>query len=312
VSDDSDKDEAEEAKGEGGKGSEAGGEGESEDRVDLPTWNRSRRKRRANVKAEEQEDAFQRGVRKAGKRAIGKPQLTMIAIALTVLGVAIFTYVHDPEKTEASAATRVLSKATAAESRGQIFDITQLDLKRDPPNPVFDTEESREKAIAEALDELAELGEGDVGLLGELVAGAKALREGDSEAATKHYNAFLAGAPDDHPLRYLGVEGHAFALEASGDLEGALADHQKIAPNEGDFYRDMALWNQGRVLEALGRKDEAVEVYRQYVSEFPEDATLARGNIRDRLSELDPAALEGLKDENALEVFDGAAGIGLP
>ena len=68
----------------------------------------------------------------------------------------------------------------------------------------------------------------------------------------------------------------------------------------------MALWHQGRVLEALDRRDDAVAIYRTYVTEFPaEVSSLAREQVRERLEQLDPDALKPPTPADA-QASDGA------
>nr|WP_255216599.1 tetratricopeptide repeat protein [Pseudenhygromyxa sp. WMMC2535] len=50
----------------------------------------------------------------------------------------------------------------------------------------------------------------------------------------------------------------------------------------------MALYHQGRVLEALEREDEAIAIYQQFFSEFPDKETMATPMVRARIEELDP------------------------
>jgi tetratricopeptide (TPR) repeat protein len=111
----------------------------------------------------------------------------------------------------------------------------------------------------------------------------------DFPTALGHYESFLAEVGDDHPLRFLALEGKGLAQEGSGDLEAALATFQEIAPTTSDYYRPMALYHQGRVLEALERTDEAVAIYTQYFEEFPAAREeMATPMVRDRLAALDP------------------------
>ena len=47
------------------------------------------------------------------------------------------------------------------------------------------------------------------------------------------------------------------------------------------------------MLEALGRKDEAIALYKTHLEEYPDEGALAQNEVRDRLKELAPDALEG-------------------
>lgn len=280
-------------------GSGSGGPGDPDgdrapgERAELPTWNRSRRKRKATVEAEKQDDPFQRGVRQASRRVIDAPKLVIGAIVIVVASIAGGVALHNHRISADAEAARILQDATAAFVRGQVVSLEeqeefgeQIRFHRDP---LFATEEARETAINEALAAAKDSGRAKVELNAALVSAAKAMHDGDFEAAIAEYDAFLAEADDDHPLRYLALEGKGNALEATGDLEGALELFATIAPHPTDIYRHMALYHQGRVLEALDRDDEALAIYQQYFEEFPASRPeMATPMVRERLEVLDP------------------------
>jgi tetratricopeptide (TPR) repeat protein len=260
------------------------------ERAELPTWNRSRRKRKANVKAEKQDDAFQRGVRKAGRRAIDAPKLVIGAIVIGVVVIASGVALHNHRIKANAEAARALQGATAAVARGVVLDDEELlEQLRRIQVPVFASEDEREAAITEALAAAKSSGRKQVEQNATMVAAAKAMRDGEFEAAVAAYDEFLAAAPDDHPLRFLAIEGKGNALEAKGDLEAALEQFRALAPHPISHFRPMALYHQGRVLEALDRKDEALAIYVQYFEEFPPTREeIATPLVRRRAEALDP------------------------
>jgi tetratricopeptide (TPR) repeat protein len=281
----------------GGAGGSAAAEGKDAgdrapgERAELPTWNRSRRKRKANVKAEKEDDVFQRGVRKASRQVIDAPKLALGAIVIAIVviagGVALAK-----RKVEANAeAARTLQAATAAIVRGQVVPPEELERLGDAIKqyriPIYTTEDERQAAITEALTAARDSGRKDVELDAQLVAAAHAMRAGDFDAALSEYDGFLDATDEDHPLRFLALEGKGNALEAKGELEAALAVFQEIAPHTSDYYRPMALYHQGRVLEALGRTDEAIALYKQYFEEFKSEE-MATPMVRKRIEALDP------------------------
>jgi predicted negative regulator of RcsB-dependent stress response len=262
-------------------------------RADLPTWNRSRRKRKANAEAEKQDDPFQRGVRQASKTVIDAPKLVVGAIVIMVAVIAGGVALRN-RKLEANAeASRTLATATAAIVRGQVVPPeTQAELGetlRFYRLPIFATAEDRDAAIDEALAAARSSGRDLVEQDATLAAASRAVRVGDFDTAVREYDAFLADASDDHPLRFMALEGQGVALEAQGEYERALAAFAAIAPHPTDFYRAMALYHQGRVLEALERKDEAVAMYSQFFAEFPPTREeMATPMVRKRVEALDP------------------------
>src|SRR5690606_37780119 len=107
----------------------------------------------------------------------------------------------------------------------------------------------------------------------------------------------LASHAADHPLVFLAREGRGLALEAEGDIEGALANFEAMTAEGGAerFYADVAIWHQGRLLERLERSSDAVAVYKKYLELYPEGqrASIALSDVKARLRELDtpkPAA----------------------
>lgn len=275
-----------------------GAEGESPEetgappaeRMDLPTWNRSKRKRKT-VQGEE-EDAFQAGVKDVGRTAARRAPL-FVAGAILIAG-AIYggLWFMDHSAEGSAESTRVLAEGIAPRSRGRLGNPEELAAqKKTPPNPVFADESARDTAIKSALDSLGEAHTGTpADRAAQLVRAAEAMRLGNFGDAQGLYRRFLEGG--DHPLTYLAREGLVLALEGAGDLEGALTELDALVGESGSFYRDRGLWHRGRLQEALGRKDDAIATYKAYVEEFPLDkASLAREEVRGRLAELDPESV---------------------
>ncbi|MCA9695310.1 MAG: tetratricopeptide repeat protein [Nannocystaceae bacterium] len=285
--------------------SEPDSEKDPAERMDLPTWNRSRTKKRRTKGPED--DAFQKSVRSAGRGAARRIPIVLLG---TVVGIGLIVggaFWFNQRNEEAATATRLLSKAVAAEARGQVGapQVGPDGAVYEPPIPMFDTDEARARRVTESLEKLAAEEHGSTAdITGELVRGALEMRAGDHAAAEATYRRFLAGAREDHPLHFQGREGLGLTLEAQGKLEEALQEFRLLAADKGAFYRDMALWHQGRVLEALERGDEALAVYRTYNEEYPQsDVSLAKEQVRERLLELDPEALK--KPVEAVEEASG-------
>ena len=148
-----------------------------------------------------------------------------------------------------------------------------------------------------------------------LVEAADLFQNGQYDEALSIYDAFLAGHAGDHPMAWVAKEGRGLALEAKGDLEGALGVFEAMTASEVSerFYADMALWHQGRLLERLDRKDDAVAVYKRYLELYPEQTrpSVASDKVRSRLAELDtpdaPAADKGEAPATPTEPEGGSA-----
>lgn len=119
----------------------------------------------------------------------------------------------------------------------------------------FATEEERRTALAEAFEAIrSRHGNSPSGLTATLALADVRFDQGDYDAALSLYEAFLSKAGSDHSLRVLALEGKAVALEAKGDLEGALAGFEALiqAGAEGK-----GLYGKARLLERQQKWDEA-------------------------------------------------------
>lgn len=288
-------------------GSDGGNSGDAE-RMDLPKWNRARVKRK-QVKGEEQ-DGFQAGVRKAGKTALTQAPVVIGAIVVVAGIIAGVVWYRGKVAEDAAAATRVLASATAASSRARIDATGEFDdRKLPPPNPIFADEGARAKSIDDTLAELtSEMSDTDAATAAKLVEAARHMQSGKFAEAKAGYEAFLQGQAD-HPLAFLAHEGLALAMEAAGDVDGAVAQLDTMAPEAGAFYRDQALFHKARMLEGQGKADEALTTYKAYVEEYPLDQdSLARDAVVARLEELAPDLVPADAKKNAA----GLGGMGLP
>lgn len=227
---------------------------------------------------------------------VAKSRWQLLAVAgvaaVALLAGGLFAVGESNES--AAKQTRDLAKASAVIGRGVVVDEDQLpaDLSRMTPDPLFTSNEAKQEAYENYLAEL-ERSDGGAPVLTLMLRAAEQLRVGDADAAVASYDAFMAEAGDSHPLFFLALEGKGIALENGGKLEEALAVYERLAGRKGTFYRDLALWHQGRTLEALDRVEDARGVYRTYIEEFPaEVSSLAREQVRERLEQLDPRALE--------------------
>lgn len=283
--------------------------------MELPTWNRSRTKRRGGEGP--QDDAFVTGVKEVGRGAARRGPL-IIGAALLVIGVIVtIVVVSTTRQKDAAEATRVLASAARYQSdQAEVGDPELLygANKGKPVAPVVKDEAERTAAITKQLDELDAAAAGSApALAGKLVRAAGQLRDGKAAEAEALYRDFIAEAGAGHPLIFSAREGLAFAREAQGDLAGAVAELDALAGEKGVFYRDMALYQKGRILERQGKTEDALAVYRQYIAEYPlQQPSLAQTEVRKRLEELDPKALAGQAPaESPVQVLDGPPG-GVP
>lgn len=155
--------------------------------------------------------------------------------------------------------------------------------------PQFKTEKERtEAALKEAESFIAANGGLGLAAHARLLKGHYLFVLGKPADAAAAYEQLLGGSLDQR-LRFLAQEGLAYAYEAKGDFDraiasfGAMADESQSA---GGFYRDFALFNKARLLEKKGNPKDAEKVFKEILEKAP--ATSLRDEINDRL-----AALEG-------------------
>ena len=109
----------------------------------------------------------------------------------------------------------------------------------------------------------------------------------------------IIGSRLDGNLKFLAQEGLGYAYEAKGNLDQALAAFAKLgeassssSPSaKGDgagpaFYRDRALYHQGRIAERKGNPADAVKLYKEVLDKTPQ--TSLRDEISNRLAVLEP------------------------
>jgi tetratricopeptide (TPR) repeat protein len=287
-------------------GAKAAGEDAKGDRMDLPKWNRAKVKRKQV--AGEEEDAFQAGVRKAGRQVVRRAPFVLAAILVVSAGIATVMWYRGHRAEEDAEATRILASAAGVQARGEVKPPDFVDDRKLPfPVPLLDEEAQRAQQVEKALADLQSAAEqSEVDRVADLMRAAQQVKDGKFGDAIATYSAFIESNAD-HELAFLAREGKALALEANGDIEGALAELDTLAGQKGDFYRDQALFQKARILEAAGRTDEALAVYEQYVEEYPLDQdSIAKPQVVARLRELKPELVPADADA------PGAGGLSLP
>ncbi len=271
------------------------------ERMDLPKWSRARVKRaQPEAAAAAAPDAFQQGVREAGRTAVRRGPLVLGVIALIAGGVAGGIWWKGAREEKVAEGTRVLAQPLAWRARARIGDVDAYlkKSKRPPPYPFARDQAELDRNIDSAMAAVAASDSEQANTLALLVRGSTAMEKGDFAGAQTAYEQFIAKVGTGHDLSFAAMEGIALAKEAQGDREGAIAELDKLAGEVGAFYRDQALWHKARILEAMERKDEALEVFKQYATEYPLDKTsLARNEVRARLTELDPSLVPAEPNE---------------
>jgi predicted negative regulator of RcsB-dependent stress response len=95
---------------------------------------------------------------------------------------------------------------------------------------------------------------------------------------------------NDHPAPPIGAlaaEGAGLCDEQRGKLDEALARYRDMEPKNGDFYRDRALYNQGRIWLKKGNKKKALEVFKEAISKVP--TTPIKDELQNQIQALEGA-----------------------
>jgi tetratricopeptide (TPR) repeat protein len=152
----------------------------------------------------------------------------------------------------------------------------------------FKTEQARlEAALKEADTFLAAHGGSNLADEALLLKAKYLLMLGKSSDALAIYQGKLGAV--DARLRFLAQEGLGYALEATGQTDGAIAAFAALAEQaqaSGGFYRDRALYHKARLTEKKGNVKDAEKIFREILEKAPNGPL--REEINDRL-----AALEG-------------------
>ena len=124
------------------------------ERMELPTWNRGRTKKRGG--AEPTEDAFQVGVKQVGQKAARRAPLVAIGLVLGIVAIVGSVVLYARSQESSAEATRLLATAVTYESRAEVGDPDLLVGKsgRPPPAPVVKDEAARAEAVDKALAEV--------------------------------------------------------------------------------------------------------------------------------------------------------------
>lgn len=191
-----------------------------------------------------------------------KPLLGVAAaiVAVFVIALAFAAFRGSGEK---KAGTALFGALVAA--GGEISSVPLPNV----PGPFFKSDAERQKAVAEAAAKTRkEHGGSRAAVTAALVEADARFRLGEQDAALAGYQAFLAGADKDDPLRFAALDGVARVQESKGKLAEA-ADAWKQA-GEVKAFADRAALERARVLAAAGKADEARQILSGFATTYPD------------------------------------------
>lgn len=231
------------------------------------------------------------GLISANRRAvIGISVATVLAIAVVWGGTAFF----DGRAARASEALSRIERIATAPLLPAAGEAAKPPMAPPPPAsdvPQFKTEKERlEAALKDAEAYVASHGNSRLGDEALLIKARLLLSLDKPAEAIALYERLMGGGLDPR-YRFLAHEGLAYAHEASGQLDKAIATFGKLADDAqaaGGFYRDRALFNKARLLETKGNPKEAEKLLREILEKSP--TTTLRDEINDRLAAFESKA----------------------
>jgi tetratricopeptide (TPR) repeat protein len=114
--------------------------------------------------------------------------------------------------------------------------------------------------------------------------GTIAYRRGDHDLSAEQFRAAIGKIRDGELMSFLLRQGLANALEAKGDFAGAAAAYRDAASVAGSGLQAEARTGEARMLEFLGRPEEAASLYRRILADNPD--TPVRDFIRIKIHQL--------------------------
>jgi tetratricopeptide (TPR) repeat protein len=225
---------------------------------------------------------------KEQRRALLAASTMLVTVAV---GLVIFSNVHERRAVTASDALARIGRIATAELRPEGAPATNPDGTplADDGLPHFKTDKERAEAALKELDDFIGRPGNPLRAEGKLQRGPLLLSLGRAPEAVQTYEELLSGRLDDR-LRFLAHEGLGYALEAKGDLPGALAAFDKLTSdaavfNDTGFYKDRAGFHKARIAEMQGNLNDAKKFYKEVLDKNP--TTSLRDEITNRLAILE-------------------------
>lgn len=214
------------------------------------------------------------------------PLIFGLAAAVVVgSGVAVWTHFSTKRHEAATMDLTQALKTYAAPllAKDDVEETSTDNSDRDVPR--FHSAKERAEATLKSLDALGKASGGAALAKEGLPLRATALLDLDRvDEALTTYRKFLSETSDRDPLIAFAHEGLGYALERKGDLARAREEFRAMAPGENSPQRDRALWHEARLLQKMGKKDDAKKALQMIVEKFAE-STL-RDDVQARLAAL--------------------------
>jgi tetratricopeptide (TPR) repeat protein len=103
---------------------------------------------------------------------------------------------------------------------------------------------------------------------------------GKHDEALKSLEELVSGFPKDDMYISLGLYKAAMVNQKVGNAEEALKSLERLYALESDFYKDAALVESARILDGMGKNDEAMKIYETILKQFPRSPFTDEARLR--------------------------------
>ncbi len=108
-------------------------------------------------------------------------------------------------------------------------------------------------------------------------------KNGDIDKAISTYQRYLEDSPYGE-LTALALDSLGYCFESKGDYVRASEYFKRVLQEEGDFLKDMAYINLGRVYETAGNVTEAIRSYDEFMEKYPNSPYLPM--VKEKMAQL--------------------------
>jgi tetratricopeptide (TPR) repeat protein len=136
--------------------------------------------------------------------------------------------------------------------------------------PLFKSTQERNEAVTKALEKVkSDHPNTRAALTATLHLGSYALMAGRYDDAQRDYQEYLNASKPDDAFRVLALEGLGYTAEAKKDYPGALEWFERMAKDSTKgFGKDRAAYHRARILEEMGKRQEAAQGYEAVKKDF--------------------------------------------
>jgi predicted negative regulator of RcsB-dependent stress response len=214
--------------------------------------------------AEMVDDALSRSASATGKWIRKNFNVIQWAVLAAAVGVGGFLlYTSQTEKTAAAATAELATGLSAERGRVMAEDKRSDEEKEFDPTKVYKTQDERaDAALAGYRKAMAEHPGTPAALLAKLGEAGVLLEKRDWDGAIAAYGTVLSSklAQTDIDVKGRCIEGVGMAKEGKGDLDGAIASYKELEGIDARGFKELGMYQQGRVFLAKGEKDKAKDI----------------------------------------------------